>query len=464
MARLDEITRAGLVVTPNDVNVSAMAYATALRPDPAGRWGIGLLVALAGATAAIGGNGAVAAGWAWTGPRGASPEFWPLATAIGVELAVSALGVIDLVMVRRDLRKRSGGTTLAVIRDADRAFEQRRLPEAIEKYGQVLARWPSHLGSLNNRALALSAVGRGDIAIAMLTQAIGRWPDPAVVAVLHLNRGSCFLDRRQYARALADYRMAIALEPQEARHRAARASLYVRTRRYVDALRDLNAAIALSPGPAGAPLLLTRASVLDELGETDRARTDLDRAISLSPDLAEARVTRARLRLAAKDVSGAVDDATSALTSSPDHTGARLLRVVGRLAADLDTTEDLITLRSLVTASATVQTSDHPLLFSVGCSRRPSRPTSRAQWRRARSQRRTVSESKTPPRASCWRWQRTGFTERVDCPRRASFGLPQHRLLPPRWTPSSAWRSVTCFSAATMRPRRCCRCARSHRT
>ncbi|WP_370623346.1 tetratricopeptide repeat protein [cf. Phormidesmis sp. LEGE 11477] len=72
------------------------------------------------------------------------------------------------------------------------------------------------------------------------------------------------------------------------------------------ALSDLNQAIALAPDNADAHY--NRGKVHLELGDAEAALTDFDTAIALSPDLAEAYGNRGLLRYQLSDARTAIED------------------------------------------------------------------------------------------------------------------------------------------------------------
>lgn len=101
-------------------------------------------------------------------------------------------------------------------------------------------------------------------------------------------------------------------------------SLYRREGDIAAARRALDAALrAAGGGMAGAPVLIERAALSAEAANFTDAKADLDAALQLRPDDAEALALRAAARRRLGDSAGAKRDALSALELQPDHAPAR---------------------------------------------------------------------------------------------------------------------------------------------
>jgi len=128
-----------------------------------------------------------------------------------------------------------------------------------------------------------SAHGTMDVQIEALGRAIQRAP---ARADQYVRRGDLYLHHDEWQLALDDYRRAIALDP------------------------------------AIANLEVHCAKACHGLGRNDAALALLDQAIATDPDSLDARLTRARVRLAVGDVHGSANDYEATLslapTSSPD--------------------------------------------------------------------------------------------------------------------------------------------------
>jgi len=119
---------------------------------------------------------------------------------------------------------------------------------------------------------------------------IERYPDTA--AIPYRNRGDVYLERDMLQEALADYSMAIRLDPSLAVAYNQRAIVYTRLGIYPRALDDLNKAISLSKSPEPS-YYNNRGVVHARLGMLKKAIEDYSEAIRLNPLLREAYKNRA---------------------------------------------------------------------------------------------------------------------------------------------------------------------------
>ena len=116
-----------------------------------------------------------------------------------------------------------------------------------------------------------------------MDQAIGLFPtfDSAYV-----NRGVAHYKlRRDYDRAIADYTLAIRLNPANSNAVRYRGNLYFDKGDYDLAIDDLTTAINLRPSSEiAAQVYNTRGSAYFRKGDYDRALADYDQAIRLDPE------------------------------------------------------------------------------------------------------------------------------------------------------------------------------------
>src|SRR5688572_26478847 len=101
---------------------------------------------------------------------------------------------------------------------------------------------------LTARGLALMESKDLDGALAAFDEAVRLLPDAERFA----HRGDCHFSRKEFNRAEADYCAAIELAQDVASYLFRRGRLYCEVDRYDEALRDLNEAIRLDPEPAEA--------------------------------------------------------------------------------------------------------------------------------------------------------------------------------------------------------------------
>jgi serine/threonine protein kinase/tetratricopeptide (TPR) repeat protein len=153
-------------------------------------------------------------------------------------------------------------------------------------------------------------------AIRELSQAIEA--DPRF-AEAHYLRGASYRQNGQQEEAEADLTQAIALRPDLVEAYYERGDLYLDQARGQDAWHDFTTIIELQPEYAEAYYKRAQAcSWYVHDCNDNRALVDLERAIELAPDLAEARQMRGDLYFSAGEYDLAVSDLTQAIETAPD--------------------------------------------------------------------------------------------------------------------------------------------------
>jgi predicted Zn-dependent protease len=127
----------------------------------------------------------------------------------------------------------------------------------------------------------------------------------------------------QLDEALSDYRQALASAPRFTPARLRLAKLLYRTGRPWEAAAHLEQMRADTPDDAG--VLLQLALCRHDLAEVDEARGLLDVLLSAAPDQREALRERGRMRLWARDFTGAAEDLRRLAKLSPHHLEGQLL-------------------------------------------------------------------------------------------------------------------------------------------
>ena len=115
------------------------------------------------------------------------------------------------------------------------------------------------------------------------------------LAAAHFNRGAAFTRLDDHERAIADYSLAIAADPQFALAYNGRGVALALNRQYAQAIEDYDRALGIDSDFADA--LNNRADALRNQGELERALSDLDRLIAIGPGFAEAWITRGEVYL-----------------------------------------------------------------------------------------------------------------------------------------------------------------------
>lgn len=124
-------------------------------------------------------------------------------------------------------------------------------------------------------------------------------------AVSFNDRGVFYLELRQTDAALKDFDKAIEIDPQYALAWRNRGRLFRDAGKLDAALRDLNKSVALK---ADAENLFHRSQVLTKLGRPKEGLADIDKALVLDPDYAEAFYVRALAEWALNKPDAAFDD------------------------------------------------------------------------------------------------------------------------------------------------------------
>lgn len=237
-------------------------------------------------------------------------------------MAVAAFGMIAalLVPVRAvaDTHSGSAGSTPAAeLREICRSGLEPLPAELLSAPEKVIARHDRALAACD-RLIGDGGLSGKDLAGALLDRA----------DLLAPGHGPA------YARALADYDRAIALDPQGATafwKRGQAHLLYMRNVRR--ALSDLDTAIRLDPSRAD--FFVTRASIQATLGAPDKALADLDHAIALSPTSAKAWSVRGLTHLERGNTAHAIADFDEAIRLAPDSEADYRFRAAARrLAGD----------------------------------------------------------------------------------------------------------------------------------
>lgn len=134
----------------------------------------------------------------------------------------------------------------------------------------------------------------------------------------HKNAGNALRQKGDRDGALAEYQLALLLDPNYADALNNRGAMYREEGKVDLAIADLNRAIELEPKHRAA--FFNRALTWREVGEHDRERADLDRAITVAVTDAgkgDAYLERSVTREAADDSTGALEDAQRATELNP---------------------------------------------------------------------------------------------------------------------------------------------------
>jgi tetratricopeptide (TPR) repeat protein len=160
-----------------------------------------------------------------------------------------------------------------------------------------------------------------DRRIAACTAILHRDKDKAAWGAAYSNRAGAFRDKGDYDRALADFDMAVQLNPEVAAFWMNRGGLWTRRENFDRAIADLTKAIQLDP------LLWksfnNRSVAWKAKGEYTRAKDDIDQAIRLAPNEPLPHAHRAGLWRLLGDLDAAIADLNKAIAVIPPKTSPR---------------------------------------------------------------------------------------------------------------------------------------------
>jgi tetratricopeptide (TPR) repeat protein len=169
----------------------------------------------------------------------------------------------------------------------------------------------------NNRGSAYLFKKDYDRAIADFNQAIKLQPDRINA---YLNRAAAYLSKQDYDRALADVNRVIQLQPDFALAYVNRATVYLLKQDYERGLEDLSQAIKLQPNLAFA--YLKRGAIYDTKGDDELALKDYNEAIKLQPNSGTSYTVRGDLYSDKGGYDRAIADFNQAIKLQPDSADA----------------------------------------------------------------------------------------------------------------------------------------------
>ncbi len=154
-----------------------------------------------------------------------------------------------------------------------------RLDEAAALYREVLAREPSHFGSLHLLGVIEGQCSRYAEAVALIEQAIRVDPD---VAAAHANIGNAQLALGFFDKAVTSYQRALALQPAHRHALMGQGKALWSLGQLTDALASYDAALDVEPDCSES--LMNRGDILLVLGRRVEGMVSLRRAIACGAD------------------------------------------------------------------------------------------------------------------------------------------------------------------------------------
>ncbi len=215
------------------------------------------------------------------------------------------------------------------------------LENAVEHFRQTLEEQPHALQVLYPLGQTLQRLGRKEEAQHYLDRSAARrmsvggrptcadpWDEELSgltrSAAAHLTRGLHAAYGGRNDEALAEYRKALALEPNDPVVRQSLGSVYVATGKLEDALEQYREAVRLAPEDPS--LVHDLGIVASRLGLFDESRRHLERALELQPSLRPARLRLAAVEQQAGRHDRAVELFDHVLENDPTHQQARMER------------------------------------------------------------------------------------------------------------------------------------------
>lgn len=198
-----------------------------------------------------------------------------------------------------------------------------RLAEAETLYRETLALKPDHADALHLLGVLASQVGRHDIAVDLIDQAIAL---DRSSPRYHSNRGLALAGLRRFEEAIGSYDRALSLRPDDAEVLYASGNALLALGRPRDALQAYERAVLARPNYAEA--LCNLGATLAALGRNDEALSSYDRALAVVPDFSEALSNRGNALKALGRLDEALLSYDRALTARPDDAQALFNRGV----------------------------------------------------------------------------------------------------------------------------------------
>jgi tetratricopeptide (TPR) repeat protein len=171
-----------------------------------------------------------------------------------------------------------------------------RHAEALLDYEHAITLKPHHHFSHFGRGNELDALGRHEEALASYERAIAL--DPNYVAA-YCNRGNVLESLERYEEAILSYEQGIARDPNVAMLHYNRGRVLALLNRYEEALASYDHALTLQPNYVSSHH--NRSNVLYNLGQMEAAMLAIERAVALAPQHASSRFSQALLQLTLGD-------------------------------------------------------------------------------------------------------------------------------------------------------------------
>jgi tetratricopeptide (TPR) repeat protein len=203
-----------------------------------------------------------------------------------------------------------------------------QLREAEESYRRFLQVYPRHFDSLHLLGVICFQQGQYAEAIRQIDLALAINPNEAAA---HTHRGAALKELNQPDEALASYDKAIAIDPNYADAYYNRGNVLREQGRFEEALADYDRAITLKPNHADT--FNNRGNALRALKRFEAALASYDRAVALKPELTDAWYNRSNALIDLNRFEEALASADRAIAINPKL--AQAFNVRGNALLDL---------------------------------------------------------------------------------------------------------------------------------
>jgi predicted O-linked N-acetylglucosamine transferase (SPINDLY family) len=203
------------------------------------------------------------------------------------------------------------------IQEALLLHQQGQLDQAQSIYKRLLDIDPRNPDALHLIGVIASQTGNHEVAVEMISQAIGINPN---VASYYSNRGNALKELKQLEAAVESCDMAICLNPNYVKAYFNRGNALKELRQLTAALSSYDIAICLNPDYAEA--YSNRGNVLQEIKKLDLAIASFEKAIALQPNYATAYFNRGNALLELKQLDTAIASYNNAISINPNYADA----------------------------------------------------------------------------------------------------------------------------------------------
>ncbi len=194
--------------------------------------------------------------------------------------------------------------------------------KALAVYSECLQKTPQSSELFAFRAECHAELGNPRNAIADYSEALRLNP----LADIYQGRAQVWDSANHYEQAILDYSEDLKRHPQNVKSLQARGTCYLNLSDHAKAEADLTSAIEMAPSDHN---YMARSALWLDQTQYDKALTDVNAALEINPELEQALVSRAKIRLRLNDIPAATEELTNAIQLNPNS--SQLLFARGKL-------------------------------------------------------------------------------------------------------------------------------------